>query len=295
MSAETFAALGPDLPTHSGVTVSAEPDPSAGTDPNAGPDPSAAAEARNDRFLREIVESWQSCPYAQQCRDGGRLWRAVSWTQPADVEQDRAAAQVLAQIAALETSAATAAAEGKAPEVALLVFPGLASLSSAAFDKLHLQVRAGYEACWPSPRFYVVAFHPEYPADDRTPHTLVRFFRRSPDPTLQFVERRILAELRRGGDEAERVRLAAELIAAGADAEELARRLKPARDPSARVTARNAETFAAHGERLRANVDALVADARAERAMLATTASARLAAARDTAWHVVDQRVASKA
>ncbi len=252
-------------------------------------DPTAAAEARNDRFLRQIVETWQSCPYAHGCRDTGRLWRAVSWTRPADVEADRAAARILAQIDALERKAAEAADAGAAPEVALLLFPGLGAIPAAAFDALHLRVRDGYEAAWPHARFYVVAFHPDYPADDRSPHTLVRFFRRSPDPTMQFVDRQILAQLRRGGDEAERVRLAAELIAAGVDADELARRLKPARDPSARVTARNAETFAEHGARLRAEVDALVGDAQAERAALEALQAGAADADADSGWHVVER------
>lgn len=287
MSGEPCAAPGPEPHTAAAAAPSRCPHGDSAAAPRAPDELTAAAEARNDRFLREIVETWQSCPYASGCRDSGRLWRAVSWTRPDDVAQERATTRILNQIEHLEQAAAEAARQGVHPEVALLLFPGLGAVSSSAFDALHLRVRDAYEATFPSARFYVVAFHPDYPADDRTPHTLVRFYRRSPDPTMQFVDRQLLAELRRGSNEAERVRLAADLIAAGVDAEELARRLKPARDPAARVTARNAETYAEQGDALRAHVDELAAMARHERAATEAAVDAAGAALCDGPWRVV--------
>ncbi|MEY3011272.1 MAG: hypothetical protein RIT45_7 [Pseudomonadota bacterium] len=213
-----------------------------------------AALARNDAFLRDVVERLESCPFARGCREEGGLWRAVSWADPA-----QAPARMLALAEALQ-----AQARARRPEVALMVLPGLSSLSAAAFDALHLGLREAYEAL-PTPRFYVVAFHPDYPVDARSPATLVRFWRRSPDPTLQFVAREVLAPLRRSADEADRVRRAAELIEAGAGVEELERALRPPRDLSARVAEQNARRFAEDGEAIRAAVDALCERGRRER------------------------------
>lgn len=218
---------------------------------------SAAAAARNDTFLRDVVERLESCPFARTCRETGGLWRAISWADAA-----RAPARMLALAEALD-----AAATDARPEVALLVLPGLGGSEPAAFDRLHAQLRDAYEAR-PDPRFYVVAFHPDYPVDPRTPASLVRFWRRSPDPTLQFVARSVLAPLRRPADEAGRVRRAAELIAAGAGVKELEQALRPPRDLSARVAEQNARRFALEGEAIRAAVEALCLRGRRERAAL---------------------------
>lgn len=217
----------------------------------------AAAAARNDSFLRDVVERLESCPFARTCRETGGLWRAISWA-----DTTSAPARMLALAEALD-AAATAAR----PEVALLVLPGLGDCEPSAFDRLHAQLRDAYEAR-PDPRFYVVAFHPGYPLDPRTPASLVRFWRRSPDPTLQFVARAVLAPLRRPADEADRVRRAAEMIAAGASVEDLERALRPPRDLSARVAEQNARRFADEGEAIRAAVDALCGRGRNERAAL---------------------------
>ena len=39
--------------------------------------PDLEALARNDRYLREFVEALRMCPYAQACRESGKLQRRV--------------------------------------------------------------------------------------------------------------------------------------------------------------------------------------------------------------------------
>jgi hypothetical protein len=230
--------------------------------------------ARNDRFLTDFVERHEACPFARPCREQGKLWRAVSF---ATLAED-AVARALSLLAAAD-DAATA---GAGPEVALLVMPGLAHLPPAAFDAVHAAIRDAYERR-ADPRYYVVAFHPGYATNARTPAALVRFFRRSPEPTLQLVARAVLAPLRHSGDEAERVRLAGELIAAGADAETLERALRPPRDVSRRVGENNAARFAALGEdALASTLRALCAEAAAAREVIACDADWA-----DASWTVV--------
>jgi hypothetical protein len=203
------------------------------------------------------------------------LWRALSFATDATDAEHRG----LALTAALDA----AAAQQRGPEVALLVMPGLIDLSAEAFDAVHVAIRGRYEAL-ANPLFYVVAFHPAYPVDARNVHTLVRFFRRSPEPTLQFVRRSVLAPLRRAADEAGRVRLASDMIAAGASAEELSVALKPPRDLSLLVAENNAQRFATLGpDALASTLTTLIAAAKE-----ASLTAACEPTWQDWPWTVVD-------
>ncbi len=216
----------------------------------------SAVEALNDRFLREVVESWRSCPYARGCRDAGKLWRTVCWADDDAVASEQRILRVMAQL-----ERAAGAAEAGPPEVALLVLPALAHLESPRFDALHVRLRTAHEAAFPQSLFYNVAFHPGYPIDNRTPSTLVRLFRRSPDPTLQFVAKAVLQPLRKTTDEAERVRTASALLAAGADTATLAAALRAPRDVSVAVAEANAQRFERESAAMLAQLEQLLADA----------------------------------
>ncbi len=245
----------------------------------------ADAEALNDRFLREVVESWRSCPFARGCRDAGRLWRAVCW---ADDDSPASEQRILQAMAQLERAAA--AAEAAPPEVALLVLPALAHLDSSRFDALHVRLRSAHEAAAPQSLFYHVAFHPGYPVDNRTPATLVRLFRRSPDPTLQFVAKAVLQPLRKTADEAEHIRTASALCAAGADTATLAAALRAPRDVSAAVAEANHQRFAREGSAMLAQLEQLLSDAaQVRRAREADLEAQRLRGGdlADGAWRVV--------
>ena len=148
-----------------------------------------AALARNDRYLREFVEALHLCPYAQRCRETGRLYRRV--VEEPGLEAALAAARLLEAL------------PEEAVEVALLIFPQARAdgvESAREFEAFCAQVRermsAGHGG---DPPFYCVAFHPDLPRDLLDAHRAVQFIRRSPDPTLQLVRASVLRAVR-GGD-----------------------------------------------------------------------------------------------
>jgi hypothetical protein len=158
--------------------------------------------SRNDRYLSDLVESHDICPYAKRCREDGRLARAVCWTTAPDVER------AIEAIVALENRAEDEI------EVALLIFPGLSELTWRRFDEFHAAVRQRYEERFGrDASYYVVPFHPDYDRVDRDQGTLVRFWRKSPDPTFQFVSIEALEPLRKKQHEITQSRMAAELLA----------------------------------------------------------------------------------
>ncbi len=157
--------------------------------------------SRNDRYLSDLVESHDICPYAKRCREDGRLARAVCWTTEPDVER------AIEAIVALENRAEDGI------EVALLIFPGLSGLAWRQFDGFHAAVRQRYEERFGrDASYYVVPFHPNYDRVDRDQGTLVRFWRKSPDPTFQFVSIEALEPLRKKQQEITQSRMAAELL-----------------------------------------------------------------------------------
>src|SRR3954464_7080420 len=69
--------------------------------------PDLEALARNDRYLREFVEALRMCPYAQACRESGKLQRRVLHSRE----------EALPAIRQIETL------PPESVEVALLIFP----------------------------------------------------------------------------------------------------------------------------------------------------------------------------
>ena len=140
--------------------------------------------ARNDRYLREFVEALHLCPYARRCREEGKLHRRVI----------RRREEALAAIREIE------AMPEDAVEVALLIFPeepADGEESARAFEAFGAALREQMFATHPGQApFYCVAFHPDLPRDLLDASRAVRFIRRSPDPTLQFVRASILIGVR---------------------------------------------------------------------------------------------------
>lgn len=161
----------------------------------------AAALARNERYVREFVEALGLCPYAQRCRETGRLHRAVLLLEggaPDSAAFSAAAAAIDAAIAQVEEL------PEESVEVALLILPALVpALSSGreathAFERLVALARDRMQerhAGGDTP-FYCVAFHPDFGQDLADEHRAVRFIRRSPDPTLQLVRAHVLRAVR---------------------------------------------------------------------------------------------------
>jgi hypothetical protein len=143
---------------------------------------------RSDRYLHDFVERLHLCPYAQRCREGGKLQRRVLWRRE----------DALPAIRELE-----ALPEGEV-EVALLIFPAepaTGEASARAFSAFCGELRDrmfaphGGEA-----PFYAVAFHPDLPRDLLDANRAVHFIRRSPDPTLQLVRASVLRAVRGSQD-----------------------------------------------------------------------------------------------
>jgi hypothetical protein len=140
-----------------------------------------AALARNDRYVREFVETLQMCPYARRCREEGKLHRRV--LLPGDD--------------ALEAVREIEAMPVESVEVALLIFPE-GHPEPRGFEEFVSGLRQAVSGA-----FYCVAFHPLFPRDLDDEHRAVPFIRRSPDPTMQMVRASVLRAVR-GNNDSER-------------------------------------------------------------------------------------------
>jgi len=152
----------------------------------------AAALERNDRYVREFVEAFNLCPYAKRTRETGRLHRVVL------LEDSGAAGDALVrEIEKLE------ALPPETVDVALVIFPSLPQGKDAAmaFEQLVAQARERMQSRHPGgdTPFYCVPFHPDFAEDLGDEHRAVRFIRRSPDPTVQFVRASVLRAVRGSG------------------------------------------------------------------------------------------------
>jgi hypothetical protein len=146
-------------------------------------DVAAAALARNDRYLVEIVEHFELCPYARRCRETGGLERRVLLQTAPDAALLRDALAELCGPAFDHV------------EVALLILPQLA-VTPSGLERFASQLREVAASVATPAVYHLVAFHPEGPADATGPHRLVPFLRRSPDPTIQLVRASLLDRVR---------------------------------------------------------------------------------------------------
>lgn len=135
-----------------------------------------SAEVRRilERYLVEVVERYELCPWARSSRLAGEIAIDILWgTPPLDAWVD----------------AATIALGGRSTRVAMIVAPELA----IARDDLRA-LRDEVAARIPSAG--VAHFHPDAPLDLGSASRLVPFVRRSPDPLLQLVPLHILDGVR---------------------------------------------------------------------------------------------------
>lgn len=124
-----------------------------------------------DRYLVEIVETYELCPWARPARLNGELAVTVLWGEPACEEWVAAAEALLARRGVL---------------VAMVVAPEL----HAPLRPIRTRVAAAI------PTAGVADFHPDAALDLATPARLVPFLRRSPDPLLQLVPLALLDAVR---------------------------------------------------------------------------------------------------
>lgn len=122
----------------------------------------------NDRYLSEVVEAFDICPFARGARTGGAVRRRVLTLATPDP------AATVEEVVAL----------GRDPAVVigLVIFPRF-SAGPEAFDRFV----AGLRTLDTSRVFAMATFHPDAAYGTDTPQRMVMFFRRSPDPTIQLV------------------------------------------------------------------------------------------------------------
>jgi hypothetical protein len=123
-----------------------------------------------ERYLVEIVELYDLCPWARGARLGGELAVAVLWGSPNADDFAAAGRDLLAR------------AEVR---VAMIVAPQL-DVTPAGLHQLRDLVTKLV------PSAGVADFHPASPLDLASPARLVPYLRRSPDPLLQLVPLEIL-------------------------------------------------------------------------------------------------------
>ena len=152
----------------------------------------AAALERNDRYVREFVEAFNLCPYAKRTREAGRLQRFIL------LEESETAGEAL-----LRTIEKLEALPPETVDVALAIFPLLPHGKDAAqaFEQMVAAARERMQSRHPGgdTPFYCVPFHPDFSEDLSDEHRAVRFIRRSPDPTVQFVRASVLRAVRGSG------------------------------------------------------------------------------------------------
>jgi hypothetical protein len=183
-----------------------------------------------DRYIQEIVETYDLCPWARAARTGGELAVATLWGSPAIDAWVAAANELLARA---ET------------RVAMVVAPELAA-TPAELREIRSEVAKRVTIAG------VADFHPDAPLDATTPARLVPYLRRSPDPMLQLVPHAILASVRTPQPRyatLEQLQALQDLLAAG-----------PKLDIGDRIAATNHARVATDGTAIAAKLDEIRAD-----------------------------------
>ena len=166
----------------------------------------ATVHAIHDRYLEEIVEGMNLCPFSRKSREAGRVERPIFRPSTAE-DAARHAGDLLERTIA----------RNPAVEILLLTVPvpGAHPWSDAAtFEGFLTELRADYEARAHLPSFYMVSFHPRprHLKDQITrPHELVPAIRRTPDPVIQCVRAEVLDQVRREAQLVHDARLRAEV------------------------------------------------------------------------------------
>jgi hypothetical protein len=195
-----------------------------------------------ERYLVEVVERHELCPWARGAREGGAIAVGILWGAPVLDAWVAEAERLLA---------------GPATRVAMVVAPELA-ISRDALGALRDQVAARV------PSAGVAEFHPDAALDLATPARLVPFLRRAPDPLLQLVPLHLIDAVRSPPPLADRPRQAA-LLAGYAD--------PPRAEIATRIAVANHDTVSrAHAE-ITAVLDDIAADRSAAYARVGISAS----------------------
>lgn len=183
-----------------------------------------------DRYLVEVVEAYDLCPWAASARRSGELAIDVLFGTP-DAAAFAACARVL--LARPET------------RVAMIVAPELVATQG--------DLRTLKDAVTTLvPGVGVADFHPTAPLDLATPARAVPFCRRAPDPLLQLVPLSVLDAIRGGGphaqDRARQLAMLGGYITA------------PRAEVADRIAAANHASLTTHGPAIAATLAAIAVD-----------------------------------
>jgi hypothetical protein len=195
-----------------------------------------------ERYLVEVVERYELCPWARSAREQGELAVGVLWGTPGVDAWVAEATRLLAM---------------PATRVAMVVAPELA-IAREVFSVLRDRVAARIPAAG------VVEFHPAAALDLATPSRLVSFLRRSPDPLLQLVPLALIDAVRVRQPTPDLARQAG-MLAGHAEA--------PSRDVAARIAEVNHATVGHAHAAIAAALDDIAADRRAAYARVGITSS----------------------
>ncbi len=151
----------------------------------------AAALEANDRYLETFLEPHSFCPFSRGGRQRGQTLRVVHHADAPDV------APFLERL--------LAAADDPSRAVVQLIVPMIEVSPEAWSAFCHALTAAGNErlrAKTGQDVFAVAPLHPELPYRTVNPFALIPLFRRTPDPTIQWVRLDALEKLYagRGGD-----------------------------------------------------------------------------------------------
>lgn len=183
-----------------------------------------------DRYIVEVVEKYDLCPWSRPARLAGEVGIDVVWGTPTLDMWATAADLLLAS----------------GVRVAMVVAPELAC-TPGELRTIRDEVSARVK------NVGVAHFHPDAPLDLATPPRLVPFLRRSPDPLLQLVPLALLDSLRTGTQVVSESALQAQMLAGTAD---------PPRDDVGDVIA---DANHARVSREAATIQAVLDDIRADR------------------------------
>lgn len=127
-----------------------------------------------ERYLVEVVERYDLCPWAKGAREGGEVAVEVVWDTPSDDTWTAVAEELLAR---------------PATRVAMVIAPQ-STLSLAELHTLRGRIAARITHAG------IAEFHPAATLDLASPARAVPFVRRSPDPLIQLVPLSLLEQVR---------------------------------------------------------------------------------------------------
>ncbi len=146
----------------------------------------------NLRFIHEVVEAHNFCPWSKPARSAQEVHREV-WLEPLDPATELLSQALIQRIARI--------AMEEQHKVTLMIFP-LARLDPKEWRRFVARVREQVLEAPDKTRTLACApFHPNMPYSLQTPASAVPLFRRSPDPTVQFVRLDVLHGLSRNRKE----------------------------------------------------------------------------------------------